>query len=126
MRGFFLRWLIHAVSLWAATLAVPGVSFPGDPPGVLQVVAVALVFGAVNAVLKPILAMATCGLYVITLGLFHFVVNALMLQLTAWLAGSWLDVDGFGSAFLGALVVSVVGTGLTLLLDPDRPEGVQA
>lgn len=126
MRGFLLRWLIHAVSLWVATLAVPGVTFPGDPPGVVQVVVVALVFGAVNAVIKPLLAMATCSLYVVTLGLFHFVVNALMLQFTAWLAGPWLDVDGFGSAFLGALVVSIVGTGLTLLLDPDRPEGATA
>ena len=79
---------------------------------------VALIFGMVNAFVKPLLAFATCGLYVLTLGLFHFVINALMLQITAWLVGPSFVVEDFWSAFLGALVISIVGTVGTALLDP--------
>ena len=98
---------------------MPGVSFPsteGTP--FWTVLFVALIFGMVNAFVKPLMAFATCGLYVMTLGLFHFVVNALMLQVTAWLAGSSFVVEDFWSAFLGALVISIVGTVGTALLDP--------
>ncbi|MCB9681798.1 MAG: phage holin family protein [Alphaproteobacteria bacterium] len=125
MRGFFIRWGIHAASLWVAALVVPGISFPGDPPGVVQVLMVALIFGLVNAFVRPVLALASCGFYVLTLGLFHFVVNALMLLLTAWLAGPWLDVDGFFAAFVGALVVSVIGSVLTWVLDPPDRDDAQ-
>lgn len=123
MRAFLVRWLIHGISLWVASVIVPGVTFPGDPPSVGQVVVVALLFGAVNALVKPLVALASCGLYVLTLGLFHFVVNALMLWLTAWLAGPWFDVAGFWSAFGGALVTTVIGTVLTWWLDPQPPHG---
>ena len=123
MRGFLIRWLIHGVSLWAASLLVPGLSFPGNPPSVMQVATVAAIFGLVHAVVRPILALATCGLYVLTLGLFHFVLNALLLGLTAWLAGGWLNVDSFWSAFLAALVVSIIGTVLTAIFDPPGSDG---
>lgn len=125
MRGFVIRWFIHGLSLWVASLVVPGLSFPGDPPSVVQVATVAAIFGLVHAVVRPVLALATCGLYVLTLGLFHFVLNALLLGLTAWLAGSWLDVDSFWSAFLAALVVSIIGTVLTAIFDPSGPDDDQ-
>ena len=127
MRRFLVRWLIHALSLAAAAWWVPGLSFPGNPPGVGQVVAVAALFGVLNALVKPLLQFAACGLYFFTLGLIHFVINALILQLTGWLAPRWLTVQDFSSAFVGALVVSLVGTVLVWLLDPqERVELEQA
>jgi putative membrane protein len=98
---------------------VPGLEFPGNPPSITQVIVVAGLFGVLNAMVKPLLQLAACGLYVFTLGLIHFVINAAILQLTGWLAGGWLHVADFWSAFQGALIISVVGTVLTWMLDPE-------
>lgn len=125
MRRLFVRWLIHVLSLGIASQVVAGVYFPGDPPGVGQVLLVAGVFGLLNAMVKPMMQLMACGLYVATLGLIHFVINALVLQLTGWLAAGLLVVDGFWAAFQGALVISVVGTLLTWLLDPEEAPVVQ-
>ena len=123
MRRFMVRWLIHVLSLGVASQLVAGLYFPGDPPGVGQVLFVAFMFGLLNALVKPLLQLVACGLYVATLGLIHFVINALVLQLTGWLAAGLLVVDGFWAAFQGALVISVVGTVLTWMLDPEPPDG---
>jgi putative membrane protein len=121
MPRFVVRILIHAASVGCAAAILPGVEFAGEGTGLLtSMLFVGLLFGLVNALVRPLAAFATCGLYVLTLGMFHFVVNAFMLQLTAWLAGDVLMVDGFFSAFLGALVISVVGTGLTVMFDPEE------
>ena len=110
------RLLINAAALWAATRLVPGISFDGDWRLLL---AVALVFGVLNVALRPILILLTLPLFILTLGLFTFVLNALML----WLTGRVSDalrlgfrVDGFGAAFLGALVVTVVSFLLSLFV----------
>lgn len=126
MGRFLIRLGISALSLWFAAWMVDGVAFPGNPPGAMQVILVALLFGLVNATIKPILALATCSMYVVTLGLFHFIVNAFMLQLTGWLAGGWLEVAGFWPAFKAALVISIASTVLGVFLDPgdeDDDEG---
>ncbi|WOP17533.1 phage holin family protein [Raineyella sp. LH-20] len=107
------RWLVNSLAVAAATYLVAGITVTApDTTGiVLTVGLVALLLGAVNTVVKPILATLTGCLVVVTFGLFLLVVNALMLMLTSWLAGlvglGW-HVDGFVPAFWGALVISIV------------------
>jgi putative membrane protein len=84
-----------------------------------------VIFGLVNAIVRPIVRLISLPLFIITLGLFTFVVNALMLLLTAWIGDQFdlaFEVDGFWSALLGALVISVVTFALNVLL-PDKYEG---
>ncbi len=113
---FLLRWLINAAALWVAVHLVSGIRFDGHWSTLLVV---ALVFGVLNAVVRPILKLLTLPLLILTLGLFTFVINALMLLLTSWVSGSLelgFHVGGFGSAFWGALVVSVVSLILSLFV----------
>lgn len=110
------RLLINAAALWAATRLVPGISFDGDWRLLL---AVALVFGVLNVALRPILILLTLPLFILTLGLFTFVLNAVMLWLTGLVSDALrlgFHVDGFGAAFLGALVVTVVSFLLSLFV----------
>jgi putative membrane protein len=110
------RLLINAAALWAATRLVPGITFDGDWRLLLVV---ALVFGVLNVSVRPILILLTLPLFILTLGLFTFVLNALMLWLTSAVSDA-LDlgfhVSGFGAAFLGALVVTVVSFMLSLFV----------
>src|SRR5690242_11273429 len=113
---FLVRLLISAAALWVATRIVPGVSYSGE---VIYLLLFALVFGLLRALLRPILALLTCPLLILTLGLFTFVINALVLWLTSALAGSLglgFHVSGFGAAFHGALVVSIVSFLLSVLI----------
>lgn len=113
---FLLRWLINAAALWVAVRIVPGVTYEGDWAYLLLV---ALVFGLLNALLRPLLTVLTCPLLVLTLGLFTFVINAVILLLTSAISrslGVGFHVDGFWAAFLGALVVSIVSVLLSLFL----------
>jgi putative membrane protein len=106
--SFVLRLLINAAALWVATQVVPGVSYIG---GWLPFLCVALVFGVINATLRPLAKILTFPLIIVTLGLFALVVNGLMLWLTSALAGSLgfgFHVSGFWAAFFGGLVVSIV------------------
>lgn len=121
---FLIRLLINAVALAAAERLIDGITYTGDW---IWLIAVALIFGFVNATISPLLKALTCPLIVVTLGLFTLVINGLMLQLTAWLAGFFhlsFKVDSFWAAFLGALVISVVSYVLSMLLgEPDKEEG---
>jgi putative membrane protein len=113
---FVVRWLVNAAALWVATRIVPGVTYAGD---VLPLLGVALVFGAVNAFVAPAVKVVTFPLIVLTLGLFLLVVNGLMLWLTSAVAGSLglgFHVSGFWSAVFGAVVVSIVGMILSVLI----------
>ncbi|GAA4641593.1 phage holin family protein [Gordonia humi] len=133
MRAFLIRSALTGLALWIATLIVPGVTFDfGDlttwwaKVGVVLLVAV--VFGLVNGFVKPVVQILAIPLYILTLGLIHIVINALMLSLTSWLTDNvfhlGLDVrDFFWSAVLGAIVVSVVGW-FTALLMKDRVENL--
>ncbi|OZV80088.1 hypothetical protein CA850_15350 [Micromonospora echinospora] len=111
--GFLIRLVTSAVALWVATLIVPGVEVSGRSGlhSALTLLVVALIFGVVNAVLKPVIQVVGCVFYLLTLGLFALVVNALLFLLTDWIAAG-LDlpfrVDGFWPAFWGAIVVAVV------------------
>jgi putative membrane protein len=119
--GFLLRLVASAFAIWVAALIVPGVEIGGDQftDQALVALLVGLVFGVINAVIKPIVKVLAFPLYVVTLGLFTLVANALLFWLTAWLAGVLtidFTVDGFWPALLGALVVSLVSWGLSLLV----------
>jgi putative membrane protein len=122
--GIIIRLLITAVSLWVATLLIGGIQLTtASVPGKIgTLLAVAAIFGIINAVLRPIIKTIGCGLYVLTLGFIAVVVNGLLFLLTSWIAGR-LDlpfhVDGFWpSAVLGALLVGVVSWLLNMLV-PD-------
>lgn len=115
---FLIRVVINAAGLWVATQIIRGISFTGSNM-LLTLLVVAVIFGVVNAVIKPILAILTCPLYIVTLGLFTFVVNAVMLLVTSWIAGQLrlgFNVDGFYAALLGAIVISIVSFLLSIVL----------
>lgn len=108
MRSLIIRWLINTLAIYIAIRIVPGVHYAGGPVGL---VVVALLFGLVNATLRPLLTFLTCPLVLLTLGFFLFVINGLMLMFTAWLSSQFdvgFSVDGFGTAFLAGLLISVV------------------
>jgi putative membrane protein len=110
-----LRVLVNAAALWVAASFVPGI----HAGGLSSIVALALVFGIVNALVRPFLTLLSCPIILLTLGLFTLVLNALMLMFAAWIGrGLGIDfhVDGFWPAFLGALIVSIVSTLLSWLL----------
>jgi putative membrane protein len=111
-----LRWFSNAVALLAAAFVVPGIHLSASGrPGYNEWVTLAIVaaiFGVINAIIRPVVVLLTLPLTIITLGLFVFVVNALMLMLTSRLARAFdlgFRVDGFGAALFGALVIAVVG-----------------
>ncbi len=116
-----IRLVVNGIALWIATLVVDGVDIEASTTTgeVLTVLAIAAVFAVVNIVVRPIVKLLSLPLYVITLGLFTFVVNALMLLLTSWIA-DLLDVpfhvDGFWAALLGGLVISFVSWVINLVL----------
>jgi putative membrane protein len=78
---------------------------------------VALIFGLVNLVVKPVVKLFALPLLLLTLGLFTLVINALMLMLTSWIAGDSFQVDGFLTALLGGLIISIVSWGVNAVLD---------
>lgn len=123
---FILRLLINAFALVVAAWLVPGIEVVGGP---LAYVALALIFGIVNATLGVVLRVMTCPLILLTLGLFTLVINGLMLQLSAWCAGQFglgVAVTGFWAAFFGALVVSVISALLSVFISgPRRVERVE-
>jgi putative membrane protein len=129
---FLIRVLASAAALAVATAVVAGIELTtaSVTSKVLTLLAVALIFGVINAVLKPIVKIVGCAFYILTLGLIALVVNALLLWLTSWLADKlnlpW-HITGFWPAFWGAIIVSVVGWLLSILIgDRDgRPAEAQ-
>ena len=120
-----IRWLVTSIALLMAAWIVPGIRVEHDSWTVFA--AMAVILGLVNAVIRPILALLSCPLIIVTLGLFVLVINGITLLLASWIARHWFGVgfyvDGFLPAFLGALIVSVVSVALTALLGEDqKPE----
>lgn len=119
MVPFIFKVAVNAVALWIATVLVDGIRV-GEPK-VLTLVIVALIFGVVNAVLKPLIKTVGCAFYLLTLGLIGLIVNALLFLLVGWLSDKVdlpFTVAGFWPAFWGAIVVAVVGFVLHLII-PD-------
>ena len=111
--NFVIRWIVTAVAVGAAVWIVPGITTTGDN-ATLAIAVGALVLALVNVSIKPVLQFLSMPVTVLTLGIFYIVVNALVLELAAWastgLFGSGIAVDGFGSAFLGAIIISIAGS----------------
>ena len=113
---FLVRLIVNAAALWVATRLVSGVTYTG---AWLPFLGVALVFGFVNAFIRPVAKILTFPFIILTLGIFSLVVNGLMLWLTSALSGVLglgFSVHGFGAAFWGALVVSLVSTVLSMMI----------
>jgi putative membrane protein len=128
MGAFVIRAAVTGFALWVVTHIVHGLSFVGGDTrlqrvGIIFVVAV--IFGLVNAFIKPVVQILSIPLYILTLGLFHIVVNALMLWITAWITENtthWgLAIDHFWwTAIWAAVVLSIVGWVLSLVVRTAR------
>jgi len=120
---WILRLLANAAALAIATWILSGITLTGSSTTsqIVTLLIVALIFGVLNAIVKPIFALVTIPLLLLTLGLFLIVINACMLLLTSWLAGlfdlGW-HVDGFWTAVIGAIIISIVSFVLNVFL-PD-------
>lgn len=131
MRGLLLRFLINAVAIAIITSGLlPGIHIIGNQ--IATLLAVALVFGVINTLVKPIVKFLTCPFILLSLGLLLFIINGLMLWLTAALSerliaitGGQLYIENFGWAILGAIIISIVGMLLERLLDVDHNRRVR-
>ena len=121
-----LRLVGNAIALYVASTLIDGIQFgAGGEVDFGSLLAVTLIFGVINALIKPVVKVVTCPAYLVTLGLFTFVVNALMLRLTSWLAGLLnvdFRVDGFGAAFWGAIIISFVSFLLSLFISAESDD----
>lgn len=111
-----VKLLVNAAALWVAAALIDGIQLE---EGFVTILIVALVFGLVNTFLRPIVRLLSLPVLVVTLGLFTLIINTAMLGLTAWILDT-LSIDGFWSAFLGALVISIVSVVLGRVLREDR------
>ncbi|UFU02872.1 phage holin family protein [Ruania suaedae] len=124
--SFLIKVLINGIALWLTSLWITGVDFRTDGTTlntVIVIAAVALLFTIVNAIVKPLVKLVSILFYILTLGLFFLVVNALMLLLTSWLTGFTdygLTVDGFWTAVLAGLIITIIAVILTLVLPDGR------
>jgi putative membrane protein len=119
-----IRWTISSLALFVAAWLVPGISVDGG--GWFIYAIMAIILGLVNAVVRPILKLLTCPLILLTLGLFVLVINGVTLWLASAIAVNWFGVgfyvDGFWSAFLGAVIVSIVTVVLSVLVSDDKED----
>jgi putative membrane protein len=116
-----VQWLIITVSLFLAEWIVPGIEVVGGNAWVIYGI-MAIILGLANVLIKPLLKFLSCGIILLTFGLFSLVINAAMLMLSSRIAETWFNVSfhvkDFWSALLGGLIVSIVGTVLnSILLD---------
>ncbi|WP_440900512.1 phage holin family protein, partial [Actinosynnema sp.] len=119
--GIVVQVLLTAVAVWVSTL-IPGIDLEGGstPAKIGTLVGVAVVFGLVNAVVKPVVKFLGCLFYLLTLGLIGLVVNALMFWLTGWVAGELglpFQVTGFWPAFFGSIIVALASWLLNLVYE---------
>ncbi len=124
MNRMIIRLILNVAGLYLAVKLVPGIAFDGQW---WALVVIAVVFGLVNALIRPLLLGLSCLINVLTLGLFTFVINALMLMLTAWISGQIgkslgfsFTIDGFLAALLGAIVISLFSFVLSQFIRESR------
>lgn len=125
MKNLFIKLIVNALAIWLASRLVDGVDLAdGGSTGtkIKTLLVVALIFGIINAIIKPVVKLFSLPLFVLTLGLITFVINALMLWLTEWISNRLdLDfhIDGFWTAILAAALISIVSWFLSAVLDRD-------
>jgi putative membrane protein len=122
-----IKVVITAIALWVATVLVSGIAVTTDTTAkrVGTLLAVAVIVGIINAFLKPIIKVLGCAFYVLTLGLFALVVNALLLELAGWVSDKLdlpFEVSGFWAAFWGAIIIGVVSWLLDLVIPEPKKE----
>ncbi len=118
MKRFIQSWLTNTLAVLVAVYVLPGLRFTDN--NVWTPFVVSLVLGILNAFIRPIVMLLALPLLIVTLGLFTLVINALLLYFVAWLLSQHFQVDNFGSAFLGALIISIVSMLLNLLTGTNR------
>ena len=121
--NFIIRWIVTAVAVGAAVWIVPGITTVGQN-ATIGVIVLALVLSLINVSIKPILQTLSLPITVITLGIFYLIVNALLLELAAWattgIFGSGIAINGFFSAILGSIVISIVSSITDRIVDKDN------
>jgi putative membrane protein len=127
MKSFVIRVLVNGVALWVAAALIPGIDLADNLTStsskLVTIFWVALIFGLLNALIKPILTILSLPVIILTLGLFTLIVNAAMLELTSWFAGKFslhFQVDQFfWDAVLGSIIITIV----SMILDAVLPDG---
>jgi putative membrane protein len=117
--------VVNAVAIWVATAVVPGVEVSGDGLGrtILTLLIVGAIFGVINALVKPIVKLFAFPFYILTLGLFAFIVNAFMLQIVSWLSGQLNISFHINHFFWSAIAAAVVVTFVSMVLNLVLPDG---
>ena len=118
MTKFILRWIINAIALYLAVLLLPGIDLRS---GLVSIIWLALIFGLINALFRPLLQFLTCPLIILTLGLFTLVINTFLFWLTSVIGQSFglaliINDPVWWNAFLGGLIVTLVSVALTMIL----------
>lgn len=117
MRGFVIRLLLNTLALWLVAQMGVGVFFQAGS-GLVDYLVAGLIFGIANAVVRPVLIVLTLPINILSLGLFTLVINAVILVLVAFF--TTLEIRGFGGAFIGAILLSVISFVLNMVLEPRR------
>ncbi|MFE3521982.1 phage holin family protein [Streptomyces sp. NPDC059161] len=125
MKNFVVKTIANAAALAVAIWLVKNITLTGDSTGrkALTLILVALVFGVVNFLVKPVVKLLSFPLFILTLGLITLVINALMLLLTSWLADKLnlsFHVEGFCAAVVGGLIISIVSWAMHIVLPDDK------
>ncbi len=122
MNKFLLRWGINTIALYVAVQLLPGLKHTGSG---LALLGVALIFGLINAAVKPIVVLLSCPLVLMTFGLYLLVINGLMLLFTAWVSDIFelgFEVQGLGWAILGGIVIGLVSFVINSLIVDESQE----
>jgi putative membrane protein len=122
MQNMLINLVINTIAIILAIKFVPGIAYSGQWWGVLLV---SMIFGLVNAGIRPLVKLFTFPLLILSLGLFTFVINAMMLSLTAWISGQFdlgFSVAGFRPAFWGALVISLSSMLISCLMPAEEKQ----
>jgi putative membrane protein len=120
--GLAVRFVVNVAALWVAQALIPGFWINGAAALIFG----AIIFGIINAIIRPVVTIFSCLLTILTLGLFTLIINTAMLGLTAWLAGKFdlsFHVDGFWAAFFSAIIISIVSMILTRWADENVLRG---
>ncbi|MGW1196425.1 phage holin family protein [Streptomyces sp. NPDC002536] len=125
MKNFVVKTIANAAALAVAIWLLKGITLSGENTArkAVTLILVALVFGVVNFIVKPVVKLLSFPLFILTLGLITLVINALMLMLTSWMAGKLhlaFHVDGFWTALVGGVIVSIVAWAMHVILPDDE------
>jgi putative membrane protein len=120
MEKYFIKWIINTIAIMLAIKFVPGIVYVGEWWGILMV---GLLFGLINTFIRPFIKLFALPLLIFSLGLFTFVINAMMLSLTSWLSDKFhlgFHVESFKAAFFGALLISIASMVLSCLIPSEE------